>query len=1084
MKIRSKIILAVAAAVLVFAVLSFSILLYYYTHPPKVKSLVEKFVSSSIGASFSIQRMTYSRNPLKVELEGVHVKPGPEMRGFSLDVPTAAAEFSFEGPWGQRTLVVRNIQIAGFASHISEKPELPGIKDKPVRTSFLGGLLKRLFVYFVFRDLRLQSAEVHEGLVSARLGERTLRADHIRASLEAGRPVEFFCQVRAEWPSQGLNLVLPQVYLKADQKLSLDNPEIGGFLSFKGADFESPMVSIRDLEAKTNLLYHVKEKKLSFRNAELSPGWISYKKGALKKNSISGVRITTGGEVQFEEKTLVANPFQAALGDGLRFEGSLDAGFGKRLEVGLKILKSRLFPDRLRSLLPPEIELPPVKLTGSLNVTGTIRGLHNGKGENAWTWKGDLQTFFEQNHLSFVSSSVRGNGMITGKVRAKGTFPDIKVSGGVKANDILLSGTGLDLEPFEASISFSGSYPSYDIMNLSAHIPVVKRVYKGTKFLVRNLSLKARDGRVDATKRTLYLPAVRLDSSLLKNLEASLNLGPKDGVMKIRGKETGLLEAVAALKLFPSGWKASGLDRIEVGARLGKEKEYILSGRVTLEGFSFQNREETSLGEAMAVKADIKGKIGPSFSGIEAHATVRADRGEILYGRFYFDLKKNPFVLSGEGSYNIKKKQYRLAGLRFGLKSILQLHIDGELEGSGAARSFDVSLKIPGTPLGPVFQTLVKEPFQTEKPILGAMDADGSLSGDFRLKGRGSRWAAKGRLFWKEGALSIDSDRGSLEGIELSLPLWYRNYKKKEPMEPLKGKFSVQTMKTPFLPGQSLDLNLLAGPNTLFIPAPTLLKVPGGKIKIGPLITKGWAEMKPSCDTSLSADSLSLAPLLARLFAQNIQGTLDGSLESIHIEKGIMKSKGRMEARVFGGSVLLSNIGASGLFTSTPDLKLDARWQGLDLAKLTTSSGFGKIQGVLKGHVNRLEITGSQPQRFDLLLETVKKKGIPQRISVKAVDHIAELGGGQSPFVGAAGIFASLFKEFPYQKIGVHASLENDVFRINGTIREDGREYLVKRSFISGVNVINQNPDNRVSFKDMVKRLKRVTTSKSGPVVK
>jgi hypothetical protein len=86
--------------------------------------------------------------------------------------------------------------------------------------------------------------------------------------------------------------------------------------------------------------------------------------------------------------------------------------------------------------------------------------------------------------------------------------------------------------------------------------------------------------------------------------------------------------------------------------------------------------------------------------------------------------------------------------------------------------------------------------------------------------------------------------------------------------------------------------------------------------------------------------------------------------------------------------------------------------------------------------------------------------------------------------MGLSGSFASLFKEFPYKKIGVHASLENDVFRVNGTIKEEGNEYLVKRGSFSGVNVVNQNTDNSISFKDMVKRLKRITAKGGGPVIK
>ena len=66
----------------------------------------------------------------------------------------------------------------------------------------------------------------------------------------------------------------------------------------------------------------------------------------------------------------------------------------------------------------------------------------------------------------------------------------------------------------------------------------------------------------------------------------------------------------------------------------------------------------------------------------------------------------------------------------------------------------------------------------------------------------------------------------------------------------------------------------------------------------------------------------------------------------------------------------------------------------------------------------------------------------------------------------------------------MRAVLENDVFKINGTIKEGGKEFLIKRGGFSGVDVINQNPDNRRGFKDMVKILKRITTSKGGPVIK
>ena len=181
---------------------------------------------------------------------------------------------------------------------------------------------------------------------------------------------------------------------------------------------------------------------------------------------------------------------------------------------------------------------------------------------------------------------------------------------------------------------------------------------------------------------------------------------------------------------------------------------------------------------------------------------------------------------------------------------------------------------------------------------------------------------------------------------------------------------------------------------------------------------------------------------------------------------------------------MLSDLGASGMFTSSPVYKLSALLTHLNLEKLTTGTTFGKIEGILDGHINDIEIAYGQPQKFELLLETIPEEGVRQIISLTAVDNIAQIGGGASPFRGLAGSFTVLFKEFPYNKIGVIASLENDVFRINGTNRKGGKEYLVERGRFSGVNIVNQNPDNRIRFKDMVKRIKRVTAKGGGPVIK
>jgi hypothetical protein len=537
----------------------------------------------------------------------------------------------------------------------------------------------------------------------------------------------------------------------------------------------------------------------------------------------------------------------------------------------------------------------------------------------------------------------------------------------------------------------------------------------------------------------------------------------------------------------------------------------------------------TFIGEKVTARVETNGEINLKQSSVRAHTDLKIDGGEILYNRFYFDLARNPLLSDCQATYRFSERSLKLSSLNFELKEILAFDLRGTLLEKARHRHLEFLFNIPETPMKPVFRHFVLEPFRTEKPFLTDLKTGGTISANLRLTGTAKDWMITGRCTWHDGRLISESMGLSLQGIDLDFPIWSRQpvtvdesqtiqslrdsiqrgfaaSGNKKPhyvqitntaptsslvarntlrkKETLKGKLSIQSIALPMLPEQSLTIPMDAEPNRISVNSQTILKIPGGEVRLGPVLCTDLIVSRPSIETSLTMDAFELQPLFSRLWSQPIQGIAEGRLDSIHLKGDTVGSRGKMGLRVFGGEMILSDFGASGIFTSAPLFRLNARFDDLDLSKLTKGTAFGKIEGALRGHVLNLEIAYGQPQRFNLLLETVEKQGEPQRISVKALDNIARIGGGQSPFMGLAGAFASLFKDFPYEKIGVRATLENDVFRINGTIKEGEKEYLVKRGGFSGVNVVNQNPDNRISFKDMVKRIKRVTEQSGGPVVK
>ncbi|MDZ7696889.1 MAG: hypothetical protein U5R49_08220 [Deltaproteobacteria bacterium] len=624
----------------------------------------------------------------------------------------------------------------------------------------------------------------------------------------------------------------------------------------------------------------------------------------------------------------------------------------------------------------------------------------------------------------------------------------------------------------------------FHVKDLSARIEEMMATLKEKTLHLNDIRIELERGRINVATQALSFPAIQFTSARLKNLKLSLESGKGRRIIELSGKNIGIAKWAGAFNLLPTGWTFSGGDALESRGRLDAAHNGTFSCKLTFPQMSFQNPEGTILGDRVDISAAIQGKADLKTGLVSADAALDATGGEALLDRFYVNLKKSPLSARVKGTYRIYDRHLELSSVALRLEEVFTCNLTGKIFEKDAGWQVDVSTRIPETPLKPLFGFFILDPFQMEKPFLKKLHVDGGVSAAIDLQGGRSDWTARGDLSWNAGTFRVEGNEMSLDGIDLSLPLSLRRPLPQRPPEGMRGHLSIRSMRVPPLPKQAINFPLESRPNSLIVDAPIDVKIPGGSIRIDPIKINALIGPSPRLTTGLSMMGVNIKPLLKGTWPQPVDGTMGGALSPIRLEGNRLTAKGNITASVFGGTVTVFNPGVSGLFTGAPVFRLNVRWDGLNLQKLTAGTEFGEIEGVLNGYAKNLEIAQGQPQKFDLFLETIETDNVPQRISVKAVDNIAQLGGGQSPFVGMAGTFAFLFKEFPYEKIGVHATLENDVFTINGTIHEGSKEYLVKRGLFSGVNVVNQNPDNRVGFKDMIKRFKRVTSSKSGPVIK
>ena len=912
MTLKRKLVLVICIIPILLGACLAGIILYYYHHPSRIKELVERSVSASTGMLCVVENLSYSLKPMALEARGIRLEPGKGQRGFLLEIPDLTAEVSLTGRFGEKSLVLKALEISGFSARVSGDMALPKAEQKAAPPSFFTRAVRRLSAFFLFKEFKIETAQVNNGTLLFESVDQTIQVERVRAKLAPGRPVDISCTAQAVWPVKKMRFSAPRIHLETDQAISLVSPKLGGILKVEEAQFESPHADVAAITAAATCMYEHDRKAVSFHSVDIRLKGIQTKQGFGKGIIPEDVHLTSDGLFDLSENRVDVPRLSLAGEDLLYLTGSLKAGFGP-----------------------------------------------------------------------------------------------------------------------QGAIEFQGD----------------------------------------------------VDSSLLKNLKLSLDLGQEKADIRLQGQNMDLIQSLASLKWLPPGWTFEGLESMEVNASMNKDQQWDVIGQLDLKGVSFESPDAVHMGEGITATVKAHAVIDLRDSQVMAKTSIGVGEGELLCDKFYADLRRNGFLGSCEGLYDLVKKSLQVSHLKLGLKDVLTVEGAGTLVLGRAPRA-DLSIRVRETPLKPIFHVFVLEPFKAENPFLGSLNMGGAISAAVNLNGTQTDWTARGHCHWVDGTFSSEDGGFSFQGIALDLPMWLQSGKHGEGESMEKGALSIRSTTLPMLPEQAVRVSLDALPNQLAISSPTHLKIPGGELLVGRVAGRDIHSSKRSIETSLTIEEIQLEPLLSHIWPQPIKGTVKGKLAPILLQGGSVQTMGEIYVSAFDGEIRLSDFRVSGIFDPGPVVKFDAGWDNMSLAMLTSGTGFGKIEGVLRGHAKGCEIAYGQPQAFDLLLEPVKREGVPQKISVKAVENISQIGGGQSPFMGVAGAFASIFKEFPYKKIGIRASLANDVFKINGTIKEGGTEYLIKRGGISGVNVVNQNPDNRVSFKDMVKRIKRVTADGGGPVVK
>jgi hypothetical protein len=253
--------------------------------------------------------------------------------------------------------------------------------------------------------------------------------------------------------------------------------------------------------------------------------------------------------------------------------------------------------------------------------------------------------------------------------------------------------------------------------------------------------------------------------------------------------------------------------------------------------------------------------------------------------------------------------------------------------------------------------------------------------------------------------------------------------------------------------------------------APVAMQLLDGEVTIERLLGRDLATPDQHMEVQLSLSPISLQQLSDRLAWLPLSGQVAGRIPKLILTADSLQIDGDMHMQLFDGRARISNVSIQHPFSPTSRLHADVMVEDIELGLLSQAFSFGRIDGRLNAQVRDLVLESWQPVSFDARLATPVDDPSRHRISQRAVDNLASLGGASAVL---SSTFLRFFEEFSYARLGLTCRLQNGVCEMGGIAPAPQGYYIVEGGGMPPrVDVVGYN--SRVDWATLLDRLKAVS---------
>jgi hypothetical protein len=520
-------------------------------------------------------------------------------------------------------------------------------------------------------------------------------------------------------------------------------------------------------------------------------------------------------------------------------------------------------------------------------------------------------------------------------------------------------------------------------------------------------------------------------------------------------KLSALRTLLAAWVTVPADWTLEAGVTANFKARGASTVSHV-DASAALASLNLSNDAGTIVAEN--VSASLAAALVPRGEDLALTARVRGESGQALAGPVLLDFEAHPLALDTSGIW--RGESIALERIEVTQPKLLAAHGKATLALGEAPRVERAHLVIEALEFPAAYTSLMQITLATTP--LGDLATAGRAAGEVRLAGNAIESATLtfddldfadrgGQLFVDDLAGTIHWAPATGGGVAPSSLRWNRG-----------GAYGLS--------GGAAAIEFLARGAGFEFNRPARVPIFDGAVAIRKFAMQqiGTPDMRVLFAADI--EPISMQPLTRAFGWPEFSGSIAGSIPGLEVRNNELRVDGDVEAQVFDGRIVASNLRLADPFGNFPRFFADVRGRNLDLALVTSTFSVGSITGRLDADVLGLELFGWQPIAFDARLETPRDDRSTHRISAKAVRELSNLGGGGGGVTAALqGGVLRFFDEYSYDRLGIRCKLENDVCLMAGIEPARTGYYIVKGRGIPRIDIIGNQ--GRVNWPQLVSQI-------------